>query len=90
MDRDDLKVIAFAHPRKNPCYQVVKPEQLQGKGQVSEVTQYRHFENPPKINEGNLVDPFGIGPEIPEFPEKPTNQTTDPKRYERAPVTYTG
>ena len=61
MDRDDLKVIAFAHPWKKPGYQLVKSEQLQGKGQVAEVTQYRHFENPPKIDEGNLVDPFGIG-----------------------------
>ena len=60
MDRDDLKVITFAHPWKKPGYQVVKPEQLQCKGQVSEVTQYRHFENPPKTDEGNLVDPFGI------------------------------
>ena len=78
MDRDDLKVIAFAHPRKKPRYEVVKSEQLQGKGQVAEVTQYRHFKNPPKIEEGNLVDPFGIGPEIPEFPEKSAYQTSCP------------
>ena len=39
MDRDDLKVIAFAHPWKNSGYEVVKSEQLQGKGQVAEVTQ---------------------------------------------------
>ena len=76
MDRDDLKVIAFSHPWEKPRYQVVKSEQLQGKGQVSEVTQYRHFENPPKIDEGNLVDPFWIGPEIPEFPEKSADQTS--------------
>ena len=60
MDRDDLKVIAFAHPWKKPRNQVVKPEQLQGKGQVAEVTQYWHFKNPPKIDEGNLVNPFGL------------------------------
>ena len=55
MDRDDLKVIAFAHPWKKPLYQVVKSEQFQGKWQVAEVTQYWHFENPPKIDEGNLA-----------------------------------
>ena len=32
MDRDDLEVIAFAHPWENSGNQVEKPEQLQGKG----------------------------------------------------------
>ena len=90
MDRDDLKVTAFAHPWKNSGYEVVKSEQLQGKGQVAEVTQYRHFKNSPKIDEGNLVDPFGIGPEIPEFPEKSAYQTSCPKGYQRAPVSAIG
>ena len=90
MDRDDLKVIAFAQPWKKTGYQVVKPEQLQGKGQVAEVTQYWHFENPPKIDEGNLVDPFGIGPEIPEFPEKSAYQTSCPKGHQRTPVSAIG
>ena len=90
MDRDDLKVIAFAHPWKYSGYQVVKSEQLQGKGQVAEVTQYRHFKNPQKIDEGNLVNPFGIGPEIPEFPEKSAYQTSCPKGHQRAPVPVVG
>ena len=90
MDWDDLKVTAFAHPWKNSGNQVVKPEQLQGKGQVAEVTQYRHFENPPKIDEGNQVNPFGIGPEIPEFPEKSAYQTSCPKGNQRAPVSAIG
>ena len=90
MDRNDLKVIAFAHPWKNSGNQVVKPEQLQGKWQVAKVTQYWHFENPPKIDEGNLVDPFGIGPEIPEFPEKSAYQTSCPKGHQRAPVSAIG
>ena len=90
MDRDDLKVIAFAHPWKKSRYQVVKSKQLQGKGQVAEVTQYRHFENLPKIDEGNLVNPFGIGPEIPEFPEISAYKTSCPKGHQRAPVSAIG
>ena len=90
MDRDYLKVTAFDHPWKNSGNQVVKSEQLQGKGQVAEVTQYRHFENPPKIEDGNLVDPLGIGPEIPEFPEKSAYQTSCPKGHQRAPVSAIG
>ena len=67
--------------------QIRRDVTLQGKRTKAEKAQDGHFENLDLGQDRHGVDPFGMSPVVPEFPEKAAHEAAEEKGEAIRPVT---
>ena len=68
-----------------PEKKLMEGKNLESKGQKTAVSENRHLKHSPRIQIGKWILPVRGGPEIPEFPQNSSHQTSQNPAQEKAP-----